>query len=103
MDKQLCAGQTRKGERYFRTLVSCQNEGTLEHNGQMWCKVHHRPTLDAKQKAKTEALKEKWHAELRQRKAERMRAALAERALDWMRLNEHKLVTAWEKQLNADQ
>lgn len=41
---------------------SCTNNGTLEHDGAHWCRIHHPPTVQAKAKKRQEAWEAEWNA-----------------------------------------
>lgn len=53
----------------------CQKEGKLEHDGKWFCKVHHPPTVAAKDKERSEGWQKKWDAEAAANKAKREAAA----------------------------
>lgn len=99
MDKQRCAGRTY--DNISRLFGGCQRNGSLEHDGKMWCKTHHPPTVEAK----TKALHAKWDAERKQRenerRAESIQRDLRDKALEWMREAHPTTVAAWEAELEA--
>lgn len=43
-----CAGKIFRGYRYY----SCSNKASHEHEGTMYCKTHHPPTVQAKREKK---------------------------------------------------
>lgn len=97
MEKQKCAGVAYR----FGRSCACRLNGTLEHDGRMWCKWHHPPTI--KEKADEQAAQ--WAAE-RKYRAERARAEninrdLRDKALAWMRETRPDIVGAWEAELEA--
>lgn len=97
MEKQRCAGRTY--DNISRLFGGCQRNGSLEHDGKMWCKTHHPPTV----KARDEALRAKWEAEYRARKENDRRQAiereLGKMALNCMRQSCPTTVAAWEAEL----
>lgn len=71
-----CAGVVRaSGRRWIGGRKPCSNPGTLEHEGRLWCKQHHPPAVNAKQKAKDAAWNAKWDAEKREREQKARDAA----------------------------
>lgn len=99
MEKQKCAGRTY--DNISRLFGRCQHNGSLEHDGKMWCKTHHPPTVEAKEKAKSA----KWEAEYQARKENDRRQAiereLGKMALKCMRETCPMNVAAWETELEA--
>lgn len=97
MEKQKCAGRTY--DNISRLFGRCQHNGSLEHDGKMWCKTHHPPTV----KSKEEALRAKWAEEARirseARRAENINRDLRDKALAWMRETSPDIVAAWEAEL----
>jgi hypothetical protein len=95
MEKQKCAGTAYHAGRSY----NCGRTGTLEHDGKMWCKTHHPPTVEAK----TKALHAKWEAQYQARKENDRRQAiereLSKKALAWMREAYPACVAAWEAEL----
>lgn len=97
MEKQKCAGRVYR----FGRSNACTRNGSLEHNGSMWCKTHHPPTI----KANADEKAAKWAAERKQR-AEIARTVNIDRdlrgkALAWMRETRPDIVAAWEVELEA--
>lgn len=99
MEKQKCAGRTY--DVMHRGYYPCARSGSLEHDGKMWCKTHHPPTVEAK----TKAQHVKWEEELKQRdeqrRAENINRDLRDKALAWMRETRPDIVAAWEVELEA--
>lgn len=77
MTGQTCAGKVWEGFSCF----PCSNKGKLEHDGKLWCGIHHPPT-EAARKEKRDVIKEaerqaQWkriEAAERERVARRIRA-----------------------------
>lgn len=99
MEKERCAGRTY--DNISRLFGGCQRNGSLEHDGRLWCKTHHPPTVEAK----TKALHAKWEEERKQRdeqrRAENINRDLRDKALAWMRETRPDIVAAWEVELEA--
>lgn len=97
MEKSRCVGITFP-PRSFRG-VQCQRNGSLEHDGKMWCQTHHPPTVEAKAKK----LHAKWEKEQKQRaeqrRAENIQRDLHDKALAWMRETRPDIVAAWKAEL----
>lgn len=97
MEKQKCAGRTYDG--MHRGYYPCTRNGSLEHDGKLWCKTHHPPTVKAKEQARSA----KWEAEYQARKENDRRQAiereLSKKALAWVRLHYPTTVAAWEAEL----
>ena len=65
--KQTCAGKIFRGYRYY----GCANTGSHEHEGVMYCKTHHPPTV----KAKRDKKQAEWESKYQERvKAEKAKA-----------------------------
>lgn len=62
MSGQKCAGEVSYGGSWGR-YRACKHDGTLEHDGKLWCKIHHPPTAKAKRDAKYDAHTAKWQAD----------------------------------------
>ena len=58
-DKITCAHRGWDGP--YRKI--CRLTGKLEHDGKMWCAIHHPPTVAAKKAARDAAWQEKWKNE----------------------------------------
>lgn len=50
--EERCAGVNRRTWHSY----GCVRRGTLEHNGKTWCKIHHPPTVKAKDDARRATL-----------------------------------------------
>ena len=95
MDKEKCAGVSYR----FGRSCACRRNGSLEHDGRMWCRSHHPPSI--KQRADEQAAQ--WAAE-RKYRAERARFEninrdLRDKALAWMRSERPHTVATWEAEL----
>lgn len=81
----------------YRSLP-CIKEAVLEHNGKYYCKTHHPPTVEAKQKKKMD----KWRTKQKEsEKAHEDRIKynhLSMKALDYMRSSLPETVAEWEKE-----
>jgi hypothetical protein len=56
-----CSGEV-WGHRAFRPS-RCSRVASLEHEGKHYCKVHHPPTVEVKQKEKHTRWQQQWNAE----------------------------------------
>ena len=72
--KTSCAGKRKSGWHSY----PCTNAGKHEHLGQMWCGLHHPPTVKAKEDAKQASWDAEWRA--RQANSAAVEAAAAEQA-----------------------
>lgn len=72
-DKQLCPG------RGWRHSPPCQNYGKHEHDGKLYCKAHHPPTVAAKNAEKERLRKNKFEADEKARAERRQRQDEIER------------------------
>lgn len=56
-----CHGRVSNGPRTV-SFHRCYSTGTLEHDGKMWCKLHHPPTLEIKAKARHDRWADEYEA-----------------------------------------
>ena len=95
-ERQQCPG------RGWRYSPPCQNYGKYEHDGKLYCKAHHPPTVDAKNAEKARLRKDKFEADQTARAEHRQRQEEIER-----KAAEHDAVVAQRDELleclrNAD-
>ena len=72
-DKTPCAGK-RWSSGWLR-YVACTHSGKFEHDGKMWCGMHHPPSVKARKAARGAA----YDAQLTREREARARAAAAAR------------------------
>jgi hypothetical protein len=61
--------------------TACVNNGKHEHNGQMWCGIHHPPTVAKKRAVNTTKMRNEWNRRMEsQRSDTEARAEQASRA-----------------------
>lgn len=92
-----CAGRVWRSGRYMPS--QCDKKGSLEHEGRMWCKAHHPPTVALKMLARDQ----KWMAEREAKDAvrlhEKRELALKSAALDWLREQQPDVVREMEAKI----
>ena len=56
-----CARKISRSDRRFHTTSTrCKNKGILEHGGELYCRLHHPPTMEERRNLKYTAWKEKY-------------------------------------------
>lgn len=79
-DTRKCVGQVNGGGRFgYFHRHGCAKNGTLEHEGKWYCKLHHPPTVKAKSDARMEAYRDRVRAEVSAAREERAAAAEVQR------------------------
>lgn len=96
-EKHKCVGRVRS---QYHTYT-CGKNATLEHAGNWWCKNHHPPTVEVKNKTKAASWQAKWDAERAAAKTAETSRKLGELALEYMREQYPAFVAEWEKNLNG--
>ncbi len=64
------------------TSYSCGKKAKHEHEGHWYCKTHHPPTVEAKNKARNERFEKEWAAKREQDALEAMQKAEQQRRAD---------------------
>ena len=77
----------------------CRSAGTLEHDGKWYCKKHHPPTVKEYERERNRRWEAKWADQDKVRAAAKREQALKDRALEWMRRENPRVVKEWEAEL----
>jgi hypothetical protein len=73
-EKVKCAA-TKYSRMWAAQRPFCKNAGTLEHDGQVWCKLHHPPTEEERRAKRHKALTEAWERQKEESEARQAEAA----------------------------